>query len=139
MPFLELSRDSFKCPDYFYQISVALTLKTQATSVDINHNMLLLTHDTVDDSATVKVVTLVTLLYLPASFVASLLGMNLFAFQGPNGSGFQISSQFWIFVALAVPLTVLTVGSWFYIAYKRQRNNALKKRSRQQNWSRLEV
>lgn len=32
--------------------------------------MLLLTHDTVDDSATVKVVTLVTLLYLPASFVA---------------------------------------------------------------------
>jgi len=51
-------------------LSVALTLKTQATSVDINHNMLLLTHDTVDDSATVRVVTLVTLLYLPASFVS---------------------------------------------------------------------
>jgi len=64
--------------------------------------------------------------------------MNLFAFQGANGSGFQISSQFWIFIALAVPLTVLTVGSWFYIAYKRKRNNATKNRSQQQN-SRLEV
>jgi hypothetical protein len=49
---------------------VALTLKNQATSVDINHNMLLLTRDTVDDSATVRVVTLVTMLYLPASFVS---------------------------------------------------------------------
>jgi hypothetical protein len=49
---------------------VALTSKNQATSVDINHNMLLLTRDTVDDSATVRVVTLVTMLYLPASFVS---------------------------------------------------------------------
>ncbi|CZR51482.1 uncharacterized protein PAC_01358 [Phialocephala subalpina] len=121
------------------QLTVALTLKNQATSVDINHNMLLLTHDTVDDSATVKVVTLVTLLYLPASFVASLLGMNLFAFQGPNGNGFQISSRFWIFVALTVPLTVLTVGSWFYIAYKRKRNKAIKQRSQQKGWPGLEV
>ena len=32
--------------------------------------MLLLTRDTVDDSATVRVVTLVTLIYLPASFVS---------------------------------------------------------------------
>jgi hypothetical protein len=54
------------CP----QLTVALSLKNQATSVDINHNMLLLTRDTVDDSATVRVVTLVTLIYLPASFVS---------------------------------------------------------------------
>lgn len=52
------------------QLSVALNLKNQATSVDINNNMLSLTRDTVDDSATVRVVTLVTLIYLPASFVA---------------------------------------------------------------------
>jgi hypothetical protein len=65
--------------------------------------------------------------------------MNLFAFQGPNGSGFKISSQFWIFIALALPLTVLTVGSWFYIAYKRKRNKAIKKHPQQQNWSGLEV
>ncbi|KAG9229025.1 hypothetical protein BJ875DRAFT_388208, partial [Amylocarpus encephaloides] len=104
---------------------LTLNLKNQATSVDINHNMLLLTKDTVDDSATVRVVTLVTLIYLPASFISSLLGMNLFSFQGTDGKGFQVSQQFWIFIVLSVPLTILTVGSWFYISYKRRRNKAL--------------
>jgi hypothetical protein len=39
--------------------------------------MLLLTRDTVDDSATVRVVTLVTMLYLPASFVS----VSIFEFK----------------------------------------------------------
>ena len=45
-------------------------LKLTNHTVDINDKMLRLTNDTVDDSATVRVVTLVTLIYLPASFVA---------------------------------------------------------------------
>ncbi|CZR50160.1 uncharacterized protein PAC_00032 [Phialocephala subalpina] len=92
-------------------LSVALNLKNQATVVEISNNMLSLTKDTVDDSATVRVITVVTLIYLPASFVASLLGTNLFVFQGPNGSGFTVSGQFWIYVVLTVPLTILTIGS----------------------------
>ncbi len=47
-----------------------LDLNSQGTARDINDNMLRLTKDTVDDSAAVKIVTLVTLVYLPASFVA---------------------------------------------------------------------
>ena len=38
--------------------------------IDINQSMLKLTDEGFDDNATVKVVTLVTLIYLPASFVA---------------------------------------------------------------------
>lgn len=38
--------------------------------MEINDNMLSLTKDTVDDSATVRVVTIVTLIFLPANFVA---------------------------------------------------------------------
>jgi hypothetical protein len=41
--------------------------------------MLSLTKDTVDDSATVRVVTLVTLIYLPASFVTVSTTSYLFA------------------------------------------------------------
>lgn len=52
------------------QLGVALSLRIQATALGINNNMLSLTQDTVDDSATVRVVTVVTLVYLPASFVA---------------------------------------------------------------------
>jgi hypothetical protein len=38
--------------------------------VNINQSILSLTQDTVDDSATIRVVTIVTLIYVPASFVS---------------------------------------------------------------------
>jgi len=102
-------------------LGVALNLKSQATAVKINHNIWSLTKDSVDDNATVRLVTIVTLLYLPASFVASILGMNLFAFQSADSSDFQISKQFWIFIVLTVPLTLITVGSWVVLARKRRK------------------
>ncbi|KAF8859385.1 hypothetical protein BDZ45DRAFT_361920 [Acephala macrosclerotiorum] len=100
-------------------LAVALNLKNQSTTLSINHNILSLTKDTVDDSVTVRVVGIVTLIYLPATFVTSLLGMNLFSFQTSQGSGFQISKQFWIFFLITIPLTVITVGSWL-VAIKRK-------------------
>jgi len=102
-------------------LAVALNLKGQSTALSINRNIFSLTKDTVDDSATVRVVTVVTLIYLPASFVTSLLGMNLFTFQTSANSGFQVSKQFWIFLLITIPLTITTVGSWIFAAQRRQR------------------
>jgi hypothetical protein len=53
----------------FLQLAVALNLKSQSTAVKINRNIWSLTKDTVDDSATVRLITIVTLIFLPASFV----------------------------------------------------------------------
>ncbi|KAF8244930.1 hypothetical protein K440DRAFT_557560, partial [Wilcoxina mikolae CBS 423.85] len=104
------------------QLADALNLKNQETAASVNGHMLMLTRDTVDDSATVRVVTLVTLIYLPASFVATVLGMNLFNFSGTNNDGkgprFTISKQFWIYIALSVPLTCFTVGYWFLMSHR---------------------
>ncbi|KAE8417534.1 hypothetical protein BDV36DRAFT_283721 [Aspergillus pseudocaelatus] len=100
-------------------MAVALNLKGQTVANEINDKMLQLTSEAFEDNATVRVVTLVTLIYLPASFVSTLLGMNLFDFGDSNEKGFTISKQFWIFVVAAVPLTMLTLGSW-YIITKRQ-------------------
>ncbi|OCL02180.1 hypothetical protein AOQ84DRAFT_443530 [Glonium stellatum] len=101
-------------------LGVALNLRIQATALGINNNMLNLAQDTVDDSATVRVITIVTLVYLPASFAASLLGTNLFVFQTMEGSSFQVSGKFWVFFVIAIPLTVLTVGGWFIYTCKRR-------------------
>ncbi|KAH0559803.1 hypothetical protein GP486_003679 [Trichoglossum hirsutum] len=91
-------------------VSLAFNLQNQAMVSSTNRNILH-TKDTVD------VVTVVTLTYLPASFVTSFLGMNLFVFQKPSGgSGFAVSRQFWVFIALAVPLTILTFGSWYWFS-----------------------
>ncbi|KAI9862934.1 MAG: hypothetical protein M1813_004107 [Trichoglossum hirsutum] len=101
-------------------LSVALNLQNQAMVVNINQSILHLTESTVDDSVTVRVITIVTLVYLPASFVTSFLGMNLFTFQNPSGgSGFAISRQFWVFIVLVVPLTVLTLGLWYWFSKRK--------------------
>jgi len=49
---------------------VGLDIKNQEIASETNTHILHLTEDTVDDSSTVRVITLVTLVYLPSSFVA---------------------------------------------------------------------
>lgn len=87
-------------------------------TIGISNKLLKLTDESLDGNSTVRIVTLVTLIYLPASFVSTLLGMNLFDY-GPAGD-FKISHQFWIFIVIAVPLTVMTVGSWYWFSRRRQ-------------------
>ncbi len=47
--------------------------------------------------------------------------MNLFTFQTASGSGFAISEQFWIFIVIAVPLTVATMGLWLIMSRRRKK------------------
>ncbi|KAJ0423940.1 hypothetical protein BJY00DRAFT_299447 [Aspergillus carlsbadensis] len=107
-------------------LAVAVTVENQAVTIDINNKMLelnnklvKLTNKSLDENVTVRIVTLVTLIYLPASFASTLLGMNLFDF-GESGD-LEISHHFWIFIVLAVPLTVLTVGSWYWLVQRRKK------------------
>ncbi|EAU34058.1 conserved hypothetical protein [Aspergillus terreus NIH2624] len=117
-------------------LPVALTLENQALALDsqrltneINNQMLELTSQSFDENITVRVVTLVTLIYLPASFVSTLLGMNLFDFDNSN-HGFSISYQFWIFVVIAVPLTLLTLGTWYLLTKRRLEEMKKKKQEK---------
>ncbi|KAL2853683.1 hypothetical protein BJX68DRAFT_233420 [Aspergillus pseudodeflectus] len=83
--------------------------------------MLHLTNASVEDNVNVFVVTLVTLVYLPASFVSTFLGMNLFDFDGSDRKDFMVSRRFWIFLVAAVPLTYFTMGLWYILTKQRQR------------------
>ncbi|KAL3431438.1 hypothetical protein BDV09DRAFT_188408 [Aspergillus tetrazonus] len=112
-------------------LAVAVTVENQAVTIDINNKMLdlnnklvKLTNKSLDENATVRIVTLVTLIYLPASFVSTLLGMNLFDY-GPEGN-LEVSHDFWIFFILAVPLTAFTVGSWYWLVQRRRRLRDMK-------------
>ncbi|KAF2761010.1 hypothetical protein EJ05DRAFT_497581 [Pseudovirgaria hyperparasitica] len=83
--------------------------RSQVASSDMNKSMYSLTRKSVDDSATVRVITVFTLIYLPASFIATVLETNLFKFQD-DSEALRIPPQLWIYVAVALPLTFLTVG-----------------------------
>lgn len=104
------------------QLADTLILKHQQESAKTNNYLVRLTKDTVDDSATVRVVTFVTLIYLPASFIATIFGMNLFSFDTKT-SRVRIAGDFWIYVAICVPLTAFTVGYWFFQSRTRSSKN----------------
>ncbi|KAL3457013.1 hypothetical protein BJX64DRAFT_280916 [Aspergillus heterothallicus] len=72
------------------------------------------------DSTTVRVITVVTLIYLPATFTATLLGMNSF-FEMDDNRRIVVSPQFWIYVVCAVPLTLATLLYWWYFQKAKQR------------------
>jgi Mg2+ and Co2+ transporter CorA len=81
-----------------------------------------LTQDTVDDSATVRIITYVSAFYLPGSFVASMYGMNFFVFD-TTSQNIAIANDFWIFVATWLPLTAITVavyiGTLWFVARRK--------------------
>ncbi|KAI9925110.1 hypothetical protein AWENTII_006762 [Aspergillus wentii] len=65
------------------------------------------------DSAMMKTIALVSLIYLPATFVSGLFGMNFFNLSDDNGQQLWImSDNFWLYWAITIPLTILTVIIW---------------------------
>lgn len=67
--------------------------------------------DTKDDSASMKIIALLTMVFLPATTVSSFFGMAFFS-PGPGGS-FETSRMWWLFVAATLPLTLVTLSLWW--------------------------
>lgn len=92
-----------------------------------------LTKKATRDAATVKVLTILTLIYLPATVISVGLPssratsakapQNFFSTSfvnsttKPDGSSFLVvASNWWILLATALPLTVVTIYAWkFYV------------------------
>lgn len=65
------------------------------------------------DSIAMKTLALVTAIFLPATFIATLFSMSMFDWQGGNVS--VVSSNFWVFWVVSVPLSIVILGLWWYI------------------------
>lgn len=62
------------------------------------------------DSQVMKTVAMMTLVFLPATFVSALFSTSFFTYD--ITSGWHMSSYFWVYWVTAIPLTLLTVGLW---------------------------
>ncbi|KAK5135373.1 hypothetical protein LTR08_005315 [Meristemomyces frigidus] len=72
------------------------------------------------DSTTMKTISILGLVFLPGTFVSTIFSMSFFNFSpNPNSEQQQwaVSKDFWIYWAVAVPVTVATIGIW--LAYQR--------------------
>ncbi|KAK5043569.1 hypothetical protein LTR84_011429 [Exophiala bonariae] len=74
--------------------------------------MIRLAQNSQSDSSTMKAITVLTMVFLPATFVCSLFGMGFFDFEtSPNESKLRIADQFWIYFVVTIPLTVVVLGT----------------------------
>ncbi|KAL4903776.1 hypothetical protein BDW74DRAFT_179362 [Aspergillus multicolor] len=70
------------------------------------------------DSAAMKTIAVLGLLYLPGSFVSGLFGTNFFnlSTEGSNQE-WVVSENFWLYWLITVPLTALTVVVWAWPSF----------------------
>ncbi|OAG08765.1 uncharacterized protein CC84DRAFT_1204042, partial [Paraphaeosphaeria sporulosa] len=69
------------------------------------------------EASAMKAIAVVTMTFLPATFISTIFGSNFFSFEPDGGAGqpsFTVSHQFWIYWALSVPLTAVTLALWFW-------------------------
>ncbi|KAL2859555.1 hypothetical protein BJX68DRAFT_226448 [Aspergillus pseudodeflectus] len=64
------------------------------------------------DSNMMKTVAVVSMVYLPGTFVSGLFGTNFFSFQADPPNTWITSDKFWIYWLVTIPLTLLTVLVW---------------------------
>ena len=66
-----------------------------------------------------------TMLFLPGTFVCTIVSTNLFDF---GNEGLQVSSQWWILLAAAIPLTFAVFGIW--VGWQRMRRQSQRLKAR---------
>ncbi|PGG95527.1 hypothetical protein AJ79_10008 [Helicocarpus griseus UAMH5409] len=70
------------------------------------------------DSAAMKTIAVLSLIYLPGTFVSGLFGTNFFRYPAENSTeAWWASSKFWLYGAIAGPLTALTLAAWLCVYY----------------------
>ncbi|KAJ7271270.1 hypothetical protein C8J57DRAFT_1435452 [Mycena rebaudengoi] len=68
--------------------------------------------DMCGDSASMNAIALLTMLFLPATFTATILGANIFNESAALSSNIKVTNFWWLWLVLTVPLTIVTVVSW---------------------------
>lgn len=81
---------------------------------------------TKDDSFAMRTIAIMTVAFLPATAIPSIFSMNMFDWQAEPGKQ-VVSSHFWIYWVVAVPLTLAVLGvwlSWIHAHRKHQKKAA---------------
>ncbi|ORY11317.1 hypothetical protein BCR34DRAFT_653094 [Clohesyomyces aquaticus] len=68
------------------------------------------------DSANMRIIAAMTLIFLPGTFTATLLSSSFFNFK--HGTQGIISEWIWLYWAITCILTVVVMGAWFLVSRK---------------------
>lgn len=86
-----------------------------------------------------KTLAAVTVAFLPGTFVASFFAMPLFEWNAV-GKSMVVSKRFWVYWAVTVPLTFLTLVIWVLWTRRQARvHRGLERRAREELWADIEI
>ncbi|KAL3421149.1 hypothetical protein PVAG01_07594 [Phlyctema vagabunda] len=91
--------------------SKALAVLAQESREE-NITMRKLTEEGTKDAAAVKVITLITILFLPTTVVSGFFSTQ-FVKQSDDGRLLELTDNWWLIVAVALPLTGFTILVWY--------------------------
>ncbi|KOS43637.1 hypothetical protein ACN38_g5494 [Penicillium nordicum] len=112
---VEVLKEKFK--DILNMSTLGLDVRMTHEMLDLNNRMVELNDRMIKAN---KVVTILTLIYLPASLMSSIFGMNLFKFDDGTTEEFKVSRQLWIYVVATIILGCLTYVIWYLWSHKKQ-------------------
>ncbi|KAL8696062.1 MAG: hypothetical protein Q9201_007843 [Fulgogasparrea decipioides] len=116
------------------QLTALFNLITQQEtrlSISVAQDSRTLAAATKDDSTAMKTLPAVTVVFLPSTFVAALFSMPLFNWDTQTAGHSAVSEQFWVYWAVSIPLTFVTLALWFAwtrLRMRRQRARDLEER-----------
>ncbi|KAF2795498.1 hypothetical protein K505DRAFT_360140 [Melanomma pulvis-pyrius CBS 109.77] len=93
----------------------ALRISNEIAEKD-NKNMVMLTAKSQKDAKILKKITILTIVYLPASFVSQFLSMGyLKVNSASHPHSLNFAGEMWIFAVLTVTLVAFTLGLWLFL------------------------
>ncbi|KAG4422124.1 hypothetical protein IFR04_004751 [Cadophora malorum] len=93
-----------------YEEAVALKDLASETQTE-SHFMCQMAEKSTKDAAAVKILTIITLVYLPTTIVANFFSTEFVKISDSNNM--HVSTDVWLLAAISVPLTLITVVLWW--------------------------
>ncbi|KAF5876967.1 uncharacterized protein Bfra_001325 [Botrytis fragariae] len=97
------------------RIQSTVTLLSDFLNHEENKSMHHLTERSTKDAAAVKILTIITLVYLPTTIVANFFSTQFV--QTSDSGHMTITENSWILAAISIPLTALTIILWWAWVY----------------------
>ncbi|KAI0843178.1 hypothetical protein F5Y06DRAFT_257110 [Hypoxylon sp. FL0890] len=115
--------------DYMARVARRLMREDTMASIDLTKNGIELTRAAKIDSSSMKVIAVMTMIFLPGTFFATLFAVPSLHWDNTD----VVGENFWMYWAFTIPFTVLIVILWIAITQRKQMRSVL--RATMKQWS----
>ncbi|KAI0894875.1 hypothetical protein F4806DRAFT_470955 [Annulohypoxylon nitens] len=122
--------------DFLDKVSRALLREDTMASIGLSKTGVQLSKDSVEltkatkvDSSSMKVIAVMTMVFLPGTFFAALFAVPSLDWKGDD----VVGKNFWMYWAFTIPFTLLVIVLWLMITQRKQMRDAFETSKKQ--WS----